>query len=101
METATIVLAFEDEGTALAQAWEMGAFRMAGSGIVYQNPVHALFKIDAQYKRNQDSRDLPSARWSYRNAFYPIQLNCPIISLNLFQPSAYLSGTGMIIGLTQ
>ena len=31
-----------------------------------KNPVHALFKIDAQYKRNQDSRDLLAAELQKR-----------------------------------
>ena len=60
-ELPTIVLAFENEGSALAQAWQAGA--LAG-WIWYQlpeKPTEALAKIDAQYKRNQDSRDLPSA----------------------------------------
>ncbi len=30
-------------------------------GKLPQNPVEALLQIDAQYKRNQDSRDLPAA----------------------------------------
>mgnify|MGYP003613648246 FL=1 len=57
----TIVLAFEDEGTALVQAWEQGALAGWLWSRLPENPPQALRKIDAQYKRNQDSRDLPSA----------------------------------------
>jgi len=52
----------------------------------------ALSRIDAQYKRNQDSRDLPSAAELQKRL-----LPNPIDLLNyqvetFFQPSAYLSG---------
>ncbi|MEK5773068.1 stage II sporulation protein E, partial [Acinetobacter variabilis] len=52
----------------------------------------ALTRIDAQYKRNQDSRDLPSAAELQKRL-----LPNPIELLNyevetFFQPSAYLSG---------
>jgi hypothetical protein len=73
-ELPTIVLAFENEGSALAQAW---AGALAG-WIWYQlpeKPTEALAKIDAQYKRNQDSRDLPSAAILQKNCFQP-RLNC-------------------------
>ena len=57
----TVVLALENEGTALAQAWEQGALAGWIWDKLPEQPDIALQKIDAQYKRNQDSRDLPSA----------------------------------------
>ncbi|MHC0017903.1 RsbU family protein phosphatase GigA [Acinetobacter pittii] len=88
----TVVIAFEHEGAALAQAWEAGAL----AGWVWNqlpNDLNkALSRIDAQYKRNQDSRDLPSAAELQKRL-----LPNPIDLLNyqvetFFQPSAYLSG---------
>ncbi|KCX59995.1 stage II sporulation E family protein, partial [Acinetobacter pittii] len=88
----TVVIAFEHEGSALAQAWEAGAL----AGWVWNQLPHdlnkALSRIDAQYKRNQDSRDLPSAAELQKRL-----LPNPIDLLNyqvetFFQPSAYLSG---------
>lgn len=88
----TVVVAFENEGVALSQAWEQGAL----AGWIWNKlptSLHtALIKIDAQYKRNQDSRDLPSAAELQKRL-----LPNPIELLNykvetLFQPSAYLSG---------
>ena len=88
----TVVLAFENEGAALSQAWEQGAL----AGWIWNKlptSLHtSLIKIDAQYKRNQDSRDLPSAAELQKRL-----LPNPIELLNykvetLFQPSAYLSG---------
>ncbi|RKG29070.1 RsbU family protein phosphatase GigA [Acinetobacter tianfuensis] len=88
----TIVLALEDEGSALAQAWELGALAGWIWNRLPSNPQQALIKIDAQYKRNQDSRDLPSAANLQKRL-----LPNPIDLLNykvetFFQPSAYLSG---------
>ena len=88
----TIVLAFENEGTALAQAWQLGAL----SGWVWNSlpeyPELALQKIDAQYKRNQDSRDLPSAaELQTRLLPNPIELQNYKVE-TFFKPSAYLSG---------
>ena len=88
----TIALAFADEGQALSQAWQQGAL----AGWIWTqlpiNPLESLRKIDAQYKRNQDSRDLPSAA-NLQQCLLPN----PIELLNyevetLFKPSAYLSG---------
>ncbi|MHA3050533.1 MULTISPECIES: RsbU family protein phosphatase GigA [unclassified Acinetobacter] len=91
-ELPTIVLAFEDEGSALAQAWQAGA--LAG-WIWYQlpeKPTEALAKIDAQYKRNQDSRDLPSAA-ILQKKLLPTPLELPNYKIeSFFKPSAYLSG---------
>ena len=88
----TIVLAFEHEGTALAQAWEMGALAGWIWSDLPKNPVHSLFKIDAQYKRNQDSRDLPSAA-ELQQRLLPHPIELPNYQFEaFFQPSAYLSG---------
>ncbi|PVZ80929.1 stage II sporulation protein E [Serratia sp. S1B] len=91
-ELPTIVLAFANEGSALAQAWQAGA--LAG-WIWYQlpeKPTEALAKIDAQYKRNQDSRDLPSAA-ILQKKLLPNPLELPNYKIeSFFKPSAYLSG---------
>ena len=88
----TIVLAFENEGSALAQAWELGALAGWMWNKLPSNPQQSLLKIDAQYKRNQDSRDLPSAaELQQRLLPNPIELfNYQVETY--FQPSAYLSG---------
>ncbi len=88
----TIALAFSNEGEALAQAWQQGALAGWIWSKLPTNPQAALANIDAQYKRNQDSRDLPSAAHLQQ-----CLLPNPIELLNyqvetLFQPSAYLSG---------
>ena len=88
----TIVLAFNSEGVALAQAWEMGALAGWLWNNLPSNPQNALSKIDAQYKRNQDSRDLPSAAELQKRLLpNPIELTNYKVE-TLFQPSAYLSG---------
>lgn len=88
----TIVIAHEHEGTALSQAWELGALAGWIWNRLPAHPEHSLLKIDAQYKRNQDSRDLPSAADLQKRLLpNPIQiLNYQIETF--FQPSAYLSG---------
>lgn len=88
----TIVIAKENEGTELSQAWELGAL----AGWIWTrlpaNLEHSLFKIDAQYKRNQDSRDLPSAAELQKKLLpNPMELQNYKVE-TLFQPSAYLSG---------
>lgn len=88
----TIVLALENEGTALAQAWEQGALAGWIWNKLPENPDLALQKIDAQYKRNQDSRDLPSAAELQKKLLpNPIELTNYEVE-TYFQPSAYLSG---------
>lgn len=88
----TIVLAFEHEGTALAQAWQLGALSGWVWNLLPKQPEIALQKIDAQYKRNQDSRDLPSAaELQTRLLPNPIELQNYKVE-TFFQPSAYLSG---------
>lgn len=57
----TVVIAFEHEGAALAHAWEAGALAGWVWNQLPSDLNKALSRIDAQYKRNQDSRDLPSA----------------------------------------
>ena len=88
----TIVLAFENEGSALAQAWELGALAGWMWNKLPSNPQQSLLKIDAQYKRNQDSRDLPSAAELQKRLLpNPIELQIYTVE-TFFQPSAYLSG---------
>lgn len=88
----TIVLAFENEGNALAQAWELGALAGWMWNKLPSNPQQSLLKIDAQYKRNQDSRDLPSAAELQKRLLpNPIELQNYTVE-TFFQPSAYLSG---------
>lgn len=88
----TIVLAFENEGSALAQAWELGALAGWMWNKLPSNPQQSLLKIDAQYKRNQDSRDLPSAAELQKRLLpNPIDLQNYTVE-TFFQPSAYLSG---------
>ncbi len=88
----TIVLAFENEGSALAQAWELGALAGWMWNKLPSNPQQSLLKIDAQYKRNQDSRDLPSAAELQKRLLpNPIELQNYAVE-TFFQPSAYLSG---------
>lgn len=88
----TIVFAFDSEGIALAQAWEMGALAGWLWNKLPESPQKALIKIDGQYKRNQDSRDLPSAAELQKRLLpNPIELTNYNIE-TLFQPSAYLSG---------
>lgn len=88
----TIVLAFDQEGSALSQAWEQGAL----AGWIWtrlpENPQAALLRIDAKYKRNQDSRDLPSAA-ELQQRLLPNPIELPNYQIEtLFKPSAYLSG---------
>ena len=88
----TIVLAFENEGSALAQAWELGALAGWMWNKLPSNPQQSLLKIDAQYKRNQDSRDLPSAAELQKRLLpNPIDLQNYTVE-TFFQHSAYLSG---------
>ena len=88
----TNVLAFENEGSALAQAWELGALAGWMWNKLPSNPQQSLLKIDAQYKRNQDSRDLPSAAELQKRLLpNPIELQNYTVE-TFFQPSAYLSG---------
>ncbi len=88
----TIVLAFENEGSALAQAWELGALAGWMWNKLPSNPQQSLLKIDAQYKRNQDRRDLPSAAELQKRLLpNPIELQNYTVE-TFFQPSAYLSG---------
>ena len=88
----TIVIGHEDQGSELSQAWELGAL----AGWIWtklpSQLEESLLKIDAQYKRNQDSRDLPSAAELQKKLLpNPIELQNYEVE-TLFQPSAYLSG---------
>lgn len=88
----TIVIAHDDEGLQLSQAWELGALAGWIWDRLPKDLAKSIAKIEAKYKRNQDSRDLPSAAELQKKL-----LPNPIDLLNykvetLFQPSAYLSG---------
>lgn len=88
----TVVIARETEGAELSQAWQLGALAGWIWNHLPKNIEESLQNIDAQYKRNQDSRDLPSAAELQKKL-----LPNPIELLNykvetLFKPSAYLSG---------
>lgn len=88
----TIVLAQSIQGDLLAKAWQKGAL----SGWIWtQLPAHPqeVFKqLDSQYKRNQDSRDLPSAA-KLQKRLLPKPLSLAGYSIEyFFQPAAFLSG---------
>lgn len=88
----TIVLAQDNEGLQLSKAWQQGALAGWIWNQLPPNLAEAIAKIDAQYKRNQDSRDLPSAAELQKKLLpNPIDLNNYSVE-TLFQPSAYLSG---------
>lgn len=88
----TLVLALEHEGDALAQAWQLGALAGWVWNKLPEKPELALQKIDAQYKRNQDSRDLPAAAELQKRLLpNPIDLENYKVD-TFFKPSAYLSG---------
>ncbi len=88
----TVVIAREDEGAALSQAWQKGAL----AGWIWEDlpeqPYDKLQQIEAQYKRNQDSRDLPTAA-ELQQRLLPTQQQFGQYDFQyLFQPTAYLSG---------
>lgn len=88
----TVVLAFEDEGSTLADAWQAGALAGWIWDKIPMNPIEQLQNIDAQYKRNQDSRDLPSAALLQKKLL-PDDIHIPNYAIDsFFKPSAYLSG---------
>ena len=94
----TIVIAHENEGDALSQAWEIGAL----AGWIWthlpRDLESSLLKIDAQYKRNQDSRDLPSAVELQKKLLpNPIELKT-IQSKHCFNLLPIFLVIGMIIG---
>lgn len=88
----TVVIALEDEGWALSQAWQKGAL----AGWIWQDlpkqPAVELQHIEMRYKRDQDSRDLPAAA-NLQRCLLPdgLELNQYRFK-QLFQPYAYLSG---------
>lgn len=88
----TVVIARANEGLELSKAWQQGAL----AGWIWEDlpeqPFDALQLIEAQYKRNQDSRDLPAAA-NLQQRLLPNPIQIPEYQFNsLFQPSAYLSG---------
>ncbi|MFC3903706.1 Stage II sporulation protein E (SpoIIE) [Acinetobacter marinus] len=88
----TVVIALEDEGAALSQAWQKGAL----AGWIWEDlpeqPFDKLQQIEAQYKRNQDSRDLPTAAELQRRLLPSPEQFQQYQFKYLFQPTAYLSG---------
>lgn len=88
----TIVIAFDHEGHALAQAWEIGALAGWIWDKLPKDPIDSLLKIDAKYKRDQDSRDLPAAA-ELQQRLLPNPLRLENYQFEtFFKPSAYLSG---------
>lgn len=88
----TVVIAREDEGAALSEAWQKGAL----AGWIWEDlpeqPFDKLQQIEAQYKRNQDSRDLPTAAELQQRLLPAPEQFRQYDFQYLFQPSAYLSG---------
>lgn len=88
----TVVVALANEGAELSKAWQKGAL----AGWIWDDlpadPFNTLQLIDAQYKRNQDSRDLPAAA-NLQRCLLPHPLEVQNYRFDsLFQPSTYLSG---------
>lgn len=88
----TVVIAREDEGAALSEAWQKGAL----AGWIWEDlpeqPFDKLQQIEAQYKRNQDSRDLPTAAELQQRLLPAPEQFRQYDFQYLFQPTAYLSG---------
>lgn len=88
----TVVLALTHEGRALSEAWQKGAL----AGWIWEdlpsNPFEQLQAIEARYKRDQDSRDLPAAA-NLQRCLLPHATRFGEYQFrHLFQPYAYLSG---------
>ncbi|XID75350.1 PP2C family protein-serine/threonine phosphatase [Alkanindiges sp. WGS2144] len=88
----TIVLANATQGSLLAKAWQKGAL----AGWIWDelpaDPEEVFRQLDLQYKRNQDSRDLPAAaRLQQRMLPRPLRFDGYQIE-HFFQPAAFLSG---------
>ncbi|SDC27994.1 PP2C family protein-serine/threonine phosphatase [Acinetobacter boissieri] len=91
-QSPTVVVAFEHEGSALAEAWQLGALAGWIWHKIPKQPLEQLSQINAQYKRNQDSRDLPTAA-ILQKKLLPDAIDIPSYAINaFFKPSAYLSG---------
>lgn len=88
----TIVLARNEQGALLAKAWQQGALAGWLWNQLPAQPKEVFKQLDSQYKRNQDSRDLPAAaKLQQRLLPKPLQIEGYRIE-HLFQPSAFLSG---------
>ncbi len=88
----TVVIAKSNEGLELSQAWQKGALAGWTWENLPQTPFEQLKTIDAQYKRNQDSRDLPSAA-QLQQQLLPRSIDIENYQFKAtFQPAAYLSG---------
>ena len=88
----TIVLASKEQGDLLALAWQQGALAGWLWDQLPANPLEVFKQLDSQYKRNQDSRDLPAAaKLQQRLLPKPFPIEGYRLEF-LFQPSAFLSG---------
>lgn len=68
----TIVLAFEDEGAALAQAWEMGAL----AGWIWNNLPKIQYMLYSKLMRNTNEIKIAVIflqQQHYRNVYYRTQ----------------------------
>jgi hypothetical protein len=88
----TIVLARAEQGSLLARAWQKGALAGWIWNELPAQPEEVFKQLDLQYKRNQDSRDLPAAaRLQQRMLPRPLAIDGYQIE-QFFQPAAFLSG---------
>ncbi|WP_051526850.1 PP2C family protein-serine/threonine phosphatase [Alkanindiges illinoisensis] len=88
----TIVLARAEQGSLLAKAWQKGALAGWIWNELPAQPEEVFKQLDLQYKRNQDSRDLPAAaRLQQRMLPRPLEIDGYQIE-QFFQPAAFLSG---------
>ena len=88
----TIVLASAEQGALLAKAWQKGALTGWIWNELPKQPEDVFTQLDLQYKRHQDSRDLPAAaRLQQRMLPKPPRLPGYKIE-QYFQPAAFLSG---------
>lgn len=88
----TIVLANATQGALLAKAWQRGALAGWIWNELPAQPQEVFKQLDLQYKRNQDSRDLPAAaRLQQRLLPRPLAVDGYRID-QFFQPAAFLSG---------
>ena len=88
----TIVIALAEEGEALSQAWQHGALAGWIWSDLPKQPFDELKHLQSHYKREQDSRDLPTAA-ALQRCLLPQGFELESYRFRqLFQPSAYLSG---------
>lgn len=88
----TIVLGSAHQGSLLAKAWQKGALAGWIWNELPSQPEEVFKQLDLQYKRNQDSRDLPAAaRLQRRMLPGPMRIDGYEMT-QFFQPAAFLSG---------